>query len=59
LCAPLNAFARVQGPKKVAVRQVAARLAVEGRCADGRHTTETDAETGDEICRYCGKMIEL
>lgn len=24
------------------------------RCARGDHRTETDAETGDEVCRHCG-----
>jgi hypothetical protein len=30
-----------------------ARLA----CADGRHRTETDVETGDEVCRFCGQAV--
>jgi hypothetical protein len=39
-----------------AERAVMACLAVAYACQDGRHRTETDAETGDEVCRYCGAV---
>lgn len=32
---------------------------VAGRCGRGEHRTETDAETGDEVCRWCGTVVEL
>jgi hypothetical protein len=41
-----------------AVRAVAARLLVEHDCAEGRHRTETDSDTGDEVCRFCGEVVE-
>ena len=28
--------------------------AARDRCARGEHRTETDPETGDEVCRHCG-----
>lgn len=28
-------------------------------CADGRHRkTETNAATGDEVCRFCGTVVD-
>jgi hypothetical protein len=27
-------------------------------CAHGHHRTETDPETGDEVCRFCGVIVE-
>jgi hypothetical protein len=35
-----------------------ARAAAELACLAGRHHTETDAETGDEVCRFCTQVIE-
>lgn len=28
------------------------------RCARGEHRAETDAETGDEVCRWCKAVVE-
>lgn len=41
-----------------ATRRMAVRLITETDCAAGRHRTETDAETGDEVCRFCGAVVE-
>jgi hypothetical protein len=38
------------------VRAVQAIRAV--GCARGQHRTDTDPETGDEVCRYCGTVTE-
>lgn len=27
------------------------------RCARGEHRTETDEETGDEVCRWCESVV--
>jgi len=41
------------------LRVRAAMMQVRLDCAVGRHRTETDAETGDEICKFCGARVEL
>ena len=40
-------------PSPTARRWIAAMAAL--ACAEGRHRTETDPETGDEVCRWCGE----
>ncbi len=54
------------GPRRAAVteaeRAALARILLAdtaANCAEGRHRrTETDAETGNEVCRYCGAIVE-
>lgn len=40
------------------LRARAARISVALDCAHGKHRTETDSETGDEVCRFCGVVVE-
>jgi len=37
----------------------AALMRVRLDCAVGKHRTETDAETGDEVCKFCGAIVDL
>jgi hypothetical protein len=40
------------------LRARAALMQVRLDCAVGRHRTETDDETGAEMCRFCGVEVE-
>jgi hypothetical protein len=41
-----------------AVRVRAAGSVIAARCAVGEHRQETDAETGNEVCRWCKKVLD-
>jgi hypothetical protein len=34
------------------------RALIAARCANGEHQSETDDETGDEVCRFCGTVTD-
>lgn len=40
-----------------AIRYRAALILTAADCDAGKHRTETDAETGDEVCRFCGAVV--
>jgi hypothetical protein len=44
------------GPVMIPGHIVQAMIAA--RCADGEHQAETDEETGDEVCRFCGIVVD-
>lgn len=41
-----------------AVRARVAEGVTAGRCDAGVHRQETDAETGNEVCRWCGAVLD-
>jgi hypothetical protein len=41
-----------------ALRARMAETLAAANCGDSRHRTETDARTGDEVCRFCGTVVE-
>lgn len=49
---------RLAGQLSETELRVAARLVVESNCTLGKHKQETDAETGNEVCSRCGKVID-
>lgn len=49
--------ARAGGVDDDVRRHMAAGLVAQD-CAEGRHRTETDADTGDEVCRFCPAVVE-
>lgn len=49
---------RLAGIPSEAVLQVAAQRSREAACAAGQHQQETDSDTGDEVCRLCGTVID-
>lgn len=42
----------------LAVRIRVAECIAAARCAAGEHRQETDAETGNEVCRWCGAVLD-
>lgn len=45
-------------PADDALCQQMARILVEQDCTEGWHRPETDAETGDEVCRFCKTVVD-
>jgi hypothetical protein len=49
---------RLAGAPSEPVLRVAAERIVSAACAAGRHRQETDSETGNEVCRVCGVVVD-
>lgn len=53
----LARIAKITSQDSGILRATAIRAA-ELRCAAGSHRQETDAQTGDEVCQFCGVVID-
>lgn len=49
---------RLAGQPGDQVLQVTANWTLEAACGSGQHRPETDAETGNEVCRVCGFVVD-
>lgn len=47
-------YAWMSDQERAAMAETLAEIA----CSKGEHRTETDPDTGDEVCRWCGEVIE-